>query len=372
MNASYRQDARRADVSRNRASAAVRATDLDDPLRDSKGSGRPLPRPVREDMELSFGADFGDVRLHTDRRAERMNDVIHALAFTHGKDVYFNAGRYRSSTASGRHLLAHELAHVVQQAGGHDHIHRVPNPAPPPDPYIEGRPAHNHPALGVWPAVQANARAVCARETTTVTPPAPLPQIPIPVSTTKLGKAECACAILTPLQVLAAARTIEMSGQPLAIAHLDHYISGGGVDFLEHTNLDDLMNQDPGARGVISTAIARADRGHVFIQQHHYSSENFKRAFGGIDRVDYQVDRAAGTVDVWFKDRYDFHPAGFGHLNMGAGDMPPPGRVTNCVHLAAVEAKSSGAADYWMIGHATLPLSLFTGSSAAPAPGAIE
>jgi len=73
-------------------------------------------------------------------------------------------------------------------------------------------------------------------------------------------------------------------------------------------------------------------------------------------------------VDVWFKDRYDFHPAGFGHTNMGTGDFSPPGRETNCVHLAAVEEKSNGAQDYWMIGHATLPLSLFTTSPTPPTP----
>jgi hypothetical protein len=53
---------------------------------------------------------------------------------------------------------------------------------------------------------------------------------------------------------------------------------------------------------------------------------------------------------------------------MGTGDSDPPGRVTNCVHLAAVEMKSSGAADYWMRGHATVPLSLFTRPAPTPDP----
>jgi hypothetical protein len=188
------------------------------------------------------------------------------------------------------------------------------------------------------------------------------------VQTGTRAKAECACAVFTPAQVLLAARTFEMNGQPLAIAHLDHYTGGGGADFIEDTNLDDLMNQDAGARGVVARAIGSADRGQVFIQQSHYSIENFRLAFGGIDRVDYKVDRAASTVDVWFKDRYDFHPAGFGHTNMGTGDFAPPGRETNCVHHAAVEEKSNGAADYWMIGHATLPLSLFITAPTPPTP----
>jgi hypothetical protein len=172
------------------------------------------------------------------------------------------------------------------------------------------------------------------------------------------------------MQVMGLARTIEMHDKPLAVRHLNHYISGGGANYLEHTNLDNLMLTDSGARGVVARAISRADRGHVFIQQSDYSNQDYRYAFGGIDRVDYQVDRVAGMVDVWFKDRYDFHPAGFGHVNKGTGDSAPPGRVTNCVHLAAVEAKSSGAADYWMVGHATLPLSLFTThSTSSSTPG---
>ncbi|MDY6943547.1 MAG: DUF4157 domain-containing protein [Pseudomonadota bacterium] len=341
---------------------------LEAQIRRTQGTGKPLPAKARDEMSLAMGADFGNVRIHTDRRAEAMNHALHARAFTHGTDIYFGRGEFDAGSGSGRHLLAHELTHVVQQAAHGERINRVPNPAPPPDPYVPGRPAHNHPAQGNWAAVQANAAVVCARETTTVTPPAPLPQVPIPVGTTERGKSECACAVMSPANVLAAARSIEMSGKPLAIAHLDHYLSGGGADYVEHSNLDDLMNTDAGARGVVAGAIGVADRGQVFIHQYNYSDENFLLAFGGIDRVDYQVDRAGGTVDVWFKDRYDFHPAGFGHTNMGVGDDPPPGRVTNCVHLAAVELKSSGAADYWMFGHATLPLSLFS-STTSPSPG---
>lgn len=275
-----------------------------------------------------------------------------ALAFTHGSDVYFDRGRFRPGTAEGTHLLAHELAHVVQQRVGPPRIQRVPNPNPPPDPFVPGRPAHNHPARGNWADVQSNAATVCKDE-------GPL---------SERGRIECACAVMSPTQVLDLARTVEMGGHPLAIQHLDHYLTGGGADFVEDANLDALMTTDAGARGVVTSAIGVADRGNVFIHQSDYSDQNFRLAFGGIDRVDYAVDRAAGTVDVWFQDRYDFHPAGFGHANLGVGDSAPPGRVTNCVHAAAVEAKSSGAADFWMIGHATLPLSLFAASPPASPP----
>lgn len=312
-----------------------------------RSPGQPLDAATRSFMEPRFGHDFSRVRVQTDAKAAESARAVNALAYTSMNNIVFDTGRYAPGTQEGRRLLAHELTHVIQQDNGQPRIHRVPNPNPPPEPFVEGRPAHPHPALGNWAAVQANARWECLQQSGT------------------RRKAECVCAVATPAQVLSTARTIEMNGQPLAIAHLDHYISGGGVDFDENTNLDDLMNQDAGARAVVANAITSADRGQVFIQQSDYSIQNFRNAFGGIDRVDYKVDRAAGTVDVWFKDRYDFHPAGFGHTNMGVGDFAPPGRETNCVHLAAVEEKSNGAQDYWMIGHATLPLSLFT---PAPAP----
>ncbi|WP_160717572.1 DUF4157 domain-containing protein [Chitinophaga solisilvae] len=84
----------------------------------SKGSGEPLPEATRDKMESSFGNDFSDVRIHTGAAAAQMSDDLHARAFTHGKDIYFNEGEYKPDTPAGEHLLAHELTHTVQQAGG--------------------------------------------------------------------------------------------------------------------------------------------------------------------------------------------------------------------------------------------------------------
>jgi hypothetical protein len=68
-------------------------------------------------MESAFGESFGDVRVHTGGEAERMNEELGARAVTRGRDVYFDRGEYDPATAEGRELLAHELAHVVQQSG---------------------------------------------------------------------------------------------------------------------------------------------------------------------------------------------------------------------------------------------------------------
>lgn len=79
------------------------------------GGGQPLPDPVRSFFEPRMGRDFGDVRIHTDDRADEAARSIDAEAFAHGRDVAFRSGAYRPETESGKRLLAHELTHVVQQ-----------------------------------------------------------------------------------------------------------------------------------------------------------------------------------------------------------------------------------------------------------------
>jgi hypothetical protein len=76
--------------------------------------GRPLDATVRQMMEAAFGQQFADVRIHVGAEA----DSIGAVAFTHGSNIYFAPGQYDPSTQRGRQVLAHELAHVVQQRSG--------------------------------------------------------------------------------------------------------------------------------------------------------------------------------------------------------------------------------------------------------------
>jgi len=70
-------------------------------------------------MEPRFGHDFGSVRVHSDSQAARAANSVHALAYTLGRDIYFASGQFAPESAGGKRLLAHELTHVVQQAG-HD------------------------------------------------------------------------------------------------------------------------------------------------------------------------------------------------------------------------------------------------------------
>ena len=82
-----------------------------------RSPGRPLDAATRAFMEPRFGHDFGGVRVHADARATASARAVNALAYTVGQDVVFGAGQYAPETGAGRRLLAHELAHTVQQHG---------------------------------------------------------------------------------------------------------------------------------------------------------------------------------------------------------------------------------------------------------------
>lgn len=81
----------------------------------ASGEGRPLPEAEREFFEARLGADLGGVRVHTSEGAAESAGELNARAYTSGRDVFFGEGEYAPGTGEGRRLLAHELAHVVQQ-----------------------------------------------------------------------------------------------------------------------------------------------------------------------------------------------------------------------------------------------------------------
>lgn len=81
------------------------------------GAGERLDDPVRGSMERAFGHDFSSVRIHRDPETAGVARVMGAEAFASGLHIGFARGRYEPATGAGRNLLAHELAHVVQQCG---------------------------------------------------------------------------------------------------------------------------------------------------------------------------------------------------------------------------------------------------------------
>jgi hypothetical protein len=83
-----------------------------------RSPGQPLDPAARTFFEPRFDHDFGQVRLHTDARAADAARELGARAYTIGRDIAFGSGEYVPETPAGRRLLAHELAHVVQQRQG--------------------------------------------------------------------------------------------------------------------------------------------------------------------------------------------------------------------------------------------------------------
>lgn len=81
-------------------------------------SARPLEGGVQARMESAFGYDFSRVRIHADHQAAQLSSSLNARAFTVGNDVAFAAGEYRPGSLVGDALIAHELAHVIQQGNG--------------------------------------------------------------------------------------------------------------------------------------------------------------------------------------------------------------------------------------------------------------
>ncbi|WP_280829673.1 DUF4157 domain-containing protein [Mycobacterium sp. OTB74] len=77
--------------------------------------GQPLDAGSREFMEARFGHNFSHVRVHTGAQANASAGALRACAYTSGSHVVFGANQYEPHTSAGRRLLAHELAHVVQQ-----------------------------------------------------------------------------------------------------------------------------------------------------------------------------------------------------------------------------------------------------------------
>ncbi|MEO5564928.1 MAG: DUF4157 domain-containing protein, partial [Chitinophagaceae bacterium] len=86
-------------------------------IRASQGNGSTMNDGTKSFMENRFGSDFGHVKIHTGSEAVQMSRDLDAKAFTVGNDIYFNEGQYQPGSSDGKHLLAHELTHTIQQTG---------------------------------------------------------------------------------------------------------------------------------------------------------------------------------------------------------------------------------------------------------------
>lgn len=93
-------------------------TDTEAGIKNLKGKGSTLNRPLRDYFEPRYGTDLGNVRVHTGNNADKLAESVNARAFTHGNDIVFKKGEFQPGTKEGKKLIAHELAHVQQQKNG--------------------------------------------------------------------------------------------------------------------------------------------------------------------------------------------------------------------------------------------------------------
>ncbi|WP_411088585.1 DUF4157 domain-containing protein [Streptomyces sp. 061-3] len=118
MSTSHAQDAQAAQAERRRKRKQRATSRTPEPKNIVSGAGQPLDLSVRRELEEQLGHDFGRVRLHTDRDAGTLTELLGADAVAVGQDIFFREGAYRPGTADGQRLLAHELLHTVQNPDG--------------------------------------------------------------------------------------------------------------------------------------------------------------------------------------------------------------------------------------------------------------
>jgi hypothetical protein len=135
-----------------------------------RSTGAALDENTRSFFEGRFRQDFGGVRIHTDESAAASARQINARAYTVGHDIVFAPGQYAPGTATGTHLLAHELTHVIQQAPG---IHRQPETIP-----VGPLQTNSAAALRYQPTMRPHVPTA-----PTISPPPPVQQGPTPPTT---------------------------------------------------------------------------------------------------------------------------------------------------------------------------------------------
>ena len=93
----------------------VTSESVSDAITTGMENGKPIERPTASFMESRFGTDFSNVKIHDDAQASDLAQRLNAQAFTVGNDIWFDKGKYSPGTSDGKKLLAHELAHTIQQ-----------------------------------------------------------------------------------------------------------------------------------------------------------------------------------------------------------------------------------------------------------------
>ncbi|WP_281556869.1 DUF4157 domain-containing protein [Thalassomonas sp. RHCl1] len=118
---------RRAQSSTQMAAAAEPAPGVGTAVHGLNNRGMAMPESSRAFFEPRFGRDFSGVKFHHGGYAENLAEAVNARAFTFGNHIVFGRGEYQPQSDRGRHLISHELAHVLQQGGQSARIQRLAN-----------------------------------------------------------------------------------------------------------------------------------------------------------------------------------------------------------------------------------------------------
>jgi hypothetical protein len=95
----------------------VASDSISNQIQSTKNNGNAMHESTKSFMESRFGTDFSNVHIHAGSYASQLSDQLNAQAFTVGNNIYFNEGKYQPESYAGKHLLAHELTHTLQQEG---------------------------------------------------------------------------------------------------------------------------------------------------------------------------------------------------------------------------------------------------------------
>ena len=173
------------------------------------------------------------------------------------------------------------------------------------------------------------------------------------------------CAAKSPPETFVeyAKQYLSVAGGPVSMMHLNWFLHGHGADFVEDDNIDRWINVDSKLRDRVADFVRRNMGGKqpfsssIWFGQSDYGSTEYAYAFGTIDTLCIEFDMNTRYVKIFFKDIYEWHPVC--EPFYGTPKTGDAVRGDNSLHAAMVEMKDKGARDYWMIGEAIRPMSVF-------------
>jgi hypothetical protein len=210
--------------------------------------GQTLPAPVRQRVEPLLGADLSTVRVHNDSASRRAATSLAARAFTVGRHIHFGPGEYRPNEPDGMRLIAHELAHTIQQASGGLAVAAAPITVAAAQSPLERE--ADHVAASVMAGRAASVRLSLGADAIQRDPKPPGTPAPTPAPTPSAARIDVAIVLTDDAQDMAEARSyastvlrvtdsddardkLKALGKPIGTLYVvSHSTSAGEVEFI--------------------------------------------------------------------------------------------------------------------------------------------